>query len=229
MVTVALAHSDSESATEGERVLLHVVVSELRNSYQWRRLLRWDRRSVWNTAGGRAATCCRPARGSVSCRGCSRLTTGSAGIATYGVSLPDYAADHGPLTITLAAGRRLPDRRGRVGVREHRRQRDDGGNTPSGPTRTPMPDRIHRPATDAGVDHGAGRPGDRGRGRDRLLRGHARLPPRASRLRWTGRRRTEPPRRGRTTWPPPGRSPSRSGERAADGRGDRARRCARRG
>ena len=60
-----------------------------------------------------------------------------------------------------AAGRRLPGRRGRVGVREHRRQRDPGGNTLPG-------QRGHRPTRitgqrRAGVDNGPRRPGDGGR------------------------------------------------------------------
>ena len=98
VVTLALA--DSDSATEGERVLLHIVVSELRNSYQWHGLS--DGISVALEYGWRQGGAILPASSRFGIvPGIFTVDHGLGGHRDYRVSLPDYAAEHGPLTITL--------------------------------------------------------------------------------------------------------------------------------
>ena len=129
VVTLALA--DADPATEGERVLIHIVVSELRNSYQWHAYSAGI--SVGLEYGWRTGGKVLPASSQFGVvpgvftvdhgpRRASRLPRRAARICRR----PRTADDH------AAAGRGLPSGRGRVGVREHRRQRDPGGNTLSG-------------------------------------------------------------------------------------------------
>ena len=101
VVTVALA--DSGSITEGERVLLHIVVSELRNSYQWHGFsdgivvgLKYGWRKGGNVLVASSQFGIVP--------GIFTVDHGLGGHRDYRVSLPDYAAEHGPLTITLQPG-----------------------------------------------------------------------------------------------------------------------------
>ena len=100
---VTLAVPDGEPAIEGEHARIHIVVSELRNSYQWR----GDTGGIsvgleygWRTGGN-----ILPA--STQTGIIPRVFTvdhGLGGYREYRVHLWDYVADHGPLTITLQAG-----------------------------------------------------------------------------------------------------------------------------
>ena len=101
VVTLALA--DSDSATEGEDVLLHIVVSELRNSYQWHGYsdgigvgLKFGWRKGGNILSASSQFGIVP--------GVFTVDHGLGGHRDYRESLPDYAAEHGPLTITLQSG-----------------------------------------------------------------------------------------------------------------------------
>ena len=101
VVTVTLAGSDS--ITEGERVLLHIVVSELRNSYQWYEFS--DGIVVGLEYGWRKGGNILPASSRFGIvPGIFTVDHGLGGYRDYAVSLPDYAAEHGPLTITLQPG-----------------------------------------------------------------------------------------------------------------------------
>ena len=126
VVTLALA--DTDPAVEGEHALIHIVVSELRNSYQWHGYSSgivvgleygWRRGGTILPSSSRFGVV----------PGVFTVDHGLGGYREYRVHLWDDLADHGPLTITLQPGDGLPSGRGRVGVREHRRQRDPGGNT----------------------------------------------------------------------------------------------------
>ena len=101
VVTLALA--DSDSAIEGEDVLLHIVVSELRNSYQWHGYsdgigvgLKFGWRKGGNILSASSQFGIVP--------GVFTVDHGLGGHRDYRESLPDYAAEHGPLTITLQPG-----------------------------------------------------------------------------------------------------------------------------
>ena len=158
VVTVALA--DSDSITEGERVLLHIVVSELRNSYQWHAYSSgisvgleygWRERGSVLPSSSQFGSRAGGLHGGPRPRRASRLPRVAARLRRRTRPADDHAA----------AGRGLPDWGGRVGVRQHRRQRDPGGNTLPG-------QRGHRPTRltgqrRAGVDNGPRRPGDGGR------------------------------------------------------------------
>ena len=101
VVTVALAETDP--VTEGERVLLHIVVSELRNSYQWHGTsagIVVGLEYGWRKRGGVLPASSR--FGIVP--GIFTVDHGLGGYRDYRVSLPDDAAEHGPLTITLQPG-----------------------------------------------------------------------------------------------------------------------------
>ena len=101
VVTVALV--DSDPVTEGERVLLHIVVSELRNSYQWHGFS--DGIVVGLEYGWRKRGNILPASSRFGVvPGVFTVDHGLGGHRDYRVSLPDYAAEHGPLTITLQPG-----------------------------------------------------------------------------------------------------------------------------
>ena len=101
VVTVALA--DSDSITEGERVLLHIVVSELRNSYQWHGFS--DGIVVGLEYGWRKRGNILPSSSQFGIvPEVFTVDHGLGGHRDYRVSLPEYAAEHGPLTITLQPG-----------------------------------------------------------------------------------------------------------------------------
>ena len=101
VVTLALA--DADPATEGERVLIHIVVSELRNSYQWHAYSAGI--SVGLEYGWRTGGNILPASSQFGVvPGVFTVDHGLGGHREYRVGLPDYAADHGPLTITLQPG-----------------------------------------------------------------------------------------------------------------------------
>ena len=103
---VTLAVPDGEPAIEGEHARIHIVVSELRNSYQWRGDT-GDTGGIsvgleygWRTGGN-----ILPA--STQTGIIPRVFTvdhGLGGHRQYRVHLWDYVADHGPLTITLQPG-----------------------------------------------------------------------------------------------------------------------------
>ena len=100
---VTLAVPDSEAAIEGEHALVHVVVSELRNSYQWHAYdagISVDVKYGWRT-GGKAL----PASSLFGIvPGVFTVDHGLGGYREHRVHLWDYVADHGPLTITLQPG-----------------------------------------------------------------------------------------------------------------------------
>ena len=101
VVTLALA--DSDSITEGARVLLHIVVSELRNSYQWHEFSTGI--SVGLEYGWRRGGSVLPASSRFGVvPGVFTVDHGLGGHRDFRVSLPEYAAEHGPLTITLQPG-----------------------------------------------------------------------------------------------------------------------------
>ena len=100
---VSLARVDSDPAVEGEPVLFHVVVSELRNSYQWHG---WSAGIVvdlnygWRTGGNTLPASSR--FGIVP--GVFTVDNGLGGYREYRAWPPEYAAEHGPLTITVQPG-----------------------------------------------------------------------------------------------------------------------------
>ena len=101
VVTLALA--DSGPATEGEIALLHVVVSELRNSYRWHGLsdgIVVDLEFEWRQRGSGLVVSSQ--FGIVP--GVFTVDHGLGGYRDYRVWLRDSAADHGPLTLTLRPG-----------------------------------------------------------------------------------------------------------------------------
>ena len=101
VVTIALA--ESGPATEGGRVLLHVVVSELRNSYQWQAYSSGIVVTLnygWRKGGSILPSSSR--FGIVP--GVFTVDHGLGGYREYPVHLSDYVADHGPLTVTLQPG-----------------------------------------------------------------------------------------------------------------------------
>ena len=101
VVTLVLA--DSGPVTEGERVQLHIVVSELRNSYRWHEFSTGI--SVGLEYGWREGGSVLPASSRFGVvPGVFTVDHGLGGHRDFRVSLPDYAADHGPLTITLQPG-----------------------------------------------------------------------------------------------------------------------------
>ena len=101
VVTLALVESDT--ITEGERVLLHIVVSELRNSYQWHAYSSGI--SVGLEYGWRKRGNILPSSSQFGVvPEVFTVDHGLGGHRDYRVSLPDYAAEHGPLTITLQPG-----------------------------------------------------------------------------------------------------------------------------
>ena len=100
VVTVALV--DAEPAVEGEPVLFHVAVSELRNSYRWEGYSAGIVVSLhygWRTRGLLPVS---SEFGIVP--GVFTVDHGLGGYRTYRVRPPEYAADHGPLTITVQPG-----------------------------------------------------------------------------------------------------------------------------
>ena len=101
VVTLALA--DSGPATEGGIALLHVAVSELRNSYRWHGLsdgIVVDLDFAWRKRGSGLVVSSQ--FGIVP--GVFTVDHGLGGYRDYRVWLPDSAADHGPLTLTLQPG-----------------------------------------------------------------------------------------------------------------------------
>ena len=101
VVTLALA--DTDPAIEGEHVLIHIVVSELRNSYQWHAYssgivvgLEYGWRKGGNVLFASSRFGVVP--------GVFTVDHGLGGYREYRVQLWDYVADHGPLTITLQPG-----------------------------------------------------------------------------------------------------------------------------
>ena len=103
VVTLAIADAEFDSATEGERVLLHIVVSELRNSYQWRGFS--EGIVVGLEYGWRKGGNILPASSRFGIvPGIFTVDHGLGGHRDFRVSLPDHAAEHGPLTITLQPG-----------------------------------------------------------------------------------------------------------------------------
>ena len=100
---VTLAPAASGPATEGAHALLHIAVSELRNSYRWHGFsdgivvgleFEWRQR--------RSGLVVRLQSGIVP--GVFTVDHGLGGYRDYRVWLPDSAADHGPLTLTLRPG-----------------------------------------------------------------------------------------------------------------------------
>ena len=101
VVTVALV--DSDLVTEGGPVLLHIVVSELRNSYQWHAYSSGI--SVGLEYGWRKRGNILPASSQFGVvPGVFKVDHGLGGHREYRVGLPEYAAENGPLTITLQPG-----------------------------------------------------------------------------------------------------------------------------
>ena len=100
---LTLAVPDSEPAVEGEHALIHVVVSELRNSYQWHAYdagISVGVKYGWRTSGNVLPASSR--FGIVP--GVFIVDHGLGGHREHRVDLWDYVADHGPLTITLQPG-----------------------------------------------------------------------------------------------------------------------------
>ena len=101
VVSVALV--DSNPAVEGEPVLFHVVVSELRNSYQWNGYsagIVVDLEYGWRELGNLLPVSSR--FGVVP--GVFTVDHGLGGYRHYRVWPPEDAAEHGPLTITVQPG-----------------------------------------------------------------------------------------------------------------------------
>ena len=100
---LTLAVPDSEPAIEGEHAPVHVVVSELRNSYQWHEYdagISVGVRYGWRTHGN-----VLPASSQFGIvPGVFTVDHGLGGHREHRVHLLDYVADHGPLTITLQPG-----------------------------------------------------------------------------------------------------------------------------
>ena len=98
-----LAVPDGEPAIEGAHALIHVVVSELRNSYQWHEYdagITVGVKYGWRTHGNVLPASSR--FGIVP--GVFTVDHGLGGYREHRVQLWDYVADHGPLTITLQPG-----------------------------------------------------------------------------------------------------------------------------
>ena len=100
---VTLALPGTAPAIEGEHALLHIVVSELRNSYQWHGYSSGI--SVGLEYGWRTGGTVLP----VSSRfgvvpGVFTVDHGLGGYRKYRVHLYDDLADHGPMTVTLQPG-----------------------------------------------------------------------------------------------------------------------------
>ena len=98
-----LAVPDSGPAIEGEHALIHVVVSELRNSYQWHEYdagISVGVKYGWRTGGNVLPASSR--FGIVP--GVFTVEHGLGGYREHRVHLWDYVADHGPLTVTLQPG-----------------------------------------------------------------------------------------------------------------------------
>ena len=101
VVTLALA--EPGPATEGGQVPLHVVVSELRNSYHWHHYSRGI--VVTLEYGWRKGGRLLPGSSKFGIvPGVFTVDHGLGGYRDYPVRLPEYAAEHGPLTITLQPG-----------------------------------------------------------------------------------------------------------------------------
>ena len=100
---VTMALRDTDPAVEGGDARVHVVVSELRNSYQWRAHLTGivvHLEYGWRTGGN-----VLPASSQFGIvPGVFTVDHGLGGYRNYPVGLPEYAAEHGPLTITLRPG-----------------------------------------------------------------------------------------------------------------------------
>ena len=100
---VTVARVGSDPAVEGEPVLFHVVVSELRNSYQWHA---WSAGIVvevhygWGKRGNMLPVSSQ--FGIVP--GVFIVDHGLGGYRHYRVWPPEYAAENGPLTITVQPG-----------------------------------------------------------------------------------------------------------------------------
>ena len=101
MVTLALP--DRDPVTEGEVAMIHIVVSELRNSSQWRPSARgisvnldyrWRRRGSGLVSSSRLGVVPLV----------FMVDHGTGGHRDYRVWLTDFAADHGPLTLTVLPG-----------------------------------------------------------------------------------------------------------------------------
>jgi hypothetical protein len=101
VVTVALV--DAEPVVEGEPVLLHVVVSELRNSYSWQGLsagISVDLEYGWRRGGNTLPASSR--FGVVP--GVFTVDHELGGFRHFRIWLPEYAAEHGPLTVMVQPG-----------------------------------------------------------------------------------------------------------------------------
>ena len=100
---VTLALPDSGAVMEGGDARVYVVVSELRNSYQWHEFSTGI--SVGLEYGWRTYGSVLPASSRFGIvPGVFTVDHGLGGHRDYPVDLPEYAADHGPLTITLQPG-----------------------------------------------------------------------------------------------------------------------------
>ena len=100
---VTLSLPDTDPVIEGEHALVHIVVSELRNSYQWHAYSRGIVVGLeygWRKGGNVLLASSR--FGVVP--GVFTVDHGLGGYREYRVQLWDYVADHGPLTITLQPG-----------------------------------------------------------------------------------------------------------------------------
>ena len=100
---VTLALPDSGPVIEGGDARVHIVVSELRNSYQWHEFSAGI--VVGLEYGWRAGGNVLPASSQFGIvPGVFTVDHGLGGYRDYPVDLPEYAAGNGPLTITLQPG-----------------------------------------------------------------------------------------------------------------------------
>ena len=100
---VTLALTDPAPATEGEPALLHILVSELRNSYRWQGFsdgIVIDLEYQWRKRGSGLVVSSQ--LGIVP--GVFTVDHVLGGYRDYRVWLPDWAADHGPVTVTVQPG-----------------------------------------------------------------------------------------------------------------------------
>ena len=100
---VTLALTDPAAATEGKHALLHILVSELRNSYQWQGFsagIVIGLEFQWRERGGGLVVSSR--LGIVP--GVFTVDHVLGGYRNYRVWLTDSAADHGPVTVTVQPG-----------------------------------------------------------------------------------------------------------------------------